>query len=82
MAIIMMGMQGMHHQVSFTTATFLFPVFAILYLIHSNPYDIEIENDLKFNANLYTYTLRKLALMDRVIHDFYGDELFSIYKRL
>ncbi|MCR5510862.1 MAG: EAL domain-containing protein [Lachnospiraceae bacterium] len=33
--------QQIHSQSSFTTATFIFPIYAILYLVHSNPYDIE-----------------------------------------
>ena len=33
--------QQTHSQSSFTTATFIFPIYAILYLVHSNPYDIE-----------------------------------------
>lgn len=34
--------QGRHGQSSFTVATFLFPVIAMLYLIHSTPYDVEL----------------------------------------
>lgn len=76
MAILMMGIQGMHHQVSFTTATFLFPVFAILYLIHSNPYDIEIGavNVGAFEDMItYSYThKRDILLMSLFMHDFEG----------
>ncbi len=36
-----MIIQQIHSQSSFTTATFLFPLYALLYLVHSNPYDIE-----------------------------------------
>ena len=76
MAVIIMGIQGMHHQVSFTTATFLFPVFAILYLIHANPYDIEIgavnvgafEDMIAYN---YSHK-RELMLMSLFMHDFEG----------
>ncbi|MBR1599854.1 MAG: EAL domain-containing protein [Lachnospiraceae bacterium] len=75
-AIMIMGMQGMHHQVSFTTATFLFPVFAILYLIHSNPYDIEIGavNVGAFEDMItYSYThKRDILLMSLFMHDFEG----------
>lgn len=75
-AIMIMGMQGSHHQVSFTTATFLFPTFALLYLIHSNPYDIEIgavnvsafEDMITYN---YTHN-RELLLMSLYMHDFEG----------
>ncbi len=31
--------QWIFHNTSYTTATFLFPILAILYLMHSNPYD-------------------------------------------
>lgn len=34
--------QYLHNSVSYTLATFLFPLFALLYMIHANPYDIEI----------------------------------------
>lgn len=33
--------QGRHGQASFTVATFLLPVLAIMYLLHSNPYNVE-----------------------------------------
>ncbi len=54
----------------------------IVFILVDDPFDLEIENDLKENKNLYTYTLRQLALMDKVIHDFYGDEMFEMYKKL
>ena len=34
--------QGRHGQSSFTAASFLFPVIAMMYLIHSTPYDVEL----------------------------------------
>ena len=33
--------QGRHGQATFTVATFLLPVLAIMYLLHSNPYNVE-----------------------------------------
>ncbi|WP_022773698.1 hypothetical protein [Butyrivibrio sp. AE2015] len=54
----------------------------IVFILTDDPYDIEIQNDLSTNKSLFTYTLRELALMDQVIHVFYGDELFEMYKRL
>ena len=33
--------QYRHGNVSFTAVTFLFPMYTLLYMIHSNPYDIE-----------------------------------------
>ena len=40
-AALVMFIQANHRQQSFTTATFLFPVIAVLYLLHANPYDLE-----------------------------------------
>ena len=43
MSFLILLMQGRHGQSSFTVASFLFPVIAMLYIIHSNPYEnIEI----------------------------------------
>ncbi len=42
LSLVVMLIQIRYGQSSFTTATFLFPAYAILYLIHSNPYDPEI----------------------------------------
>ena len=41
-SMVVLAIQGSHQQRSFTTATFLFPIIAMLYLVHSNPYDIEL----------------------------------------
>ena len=40
-SLAVMIIQQIHSQSSYTTATFLFPLYALLYLVHSNPYDIE-----------------------------------------
>lgn len=40
-AVLIMILQALHRQQSFTTATFLFPIIAVLYLLHANPYDLE-----------------------------------------
>ncbi|MBO4899531.1 MAG: EAL domain-containing protein [Lachnospiraceae bacterium] len=40
-SVLVIALQQIHRQSSFTTATFVFPLYAILYLVHSNPYDIE-----------------------------------------
>ncbi|MBO6108582.1 MAG: EAL domain-containing protein [Eubacterium sp.] len=42
MSILMMSIQGAHGQVSFTCVCFLYPIVTLLYMIHANPYDIEI----------------------------------------
>lgn len=41
-SFIILFMQGRHGQSSFTAATFLFPIIAMMYLIHSTPYDVEL----------------------------------------
>ena len=41
-SFVVMFLQGVHGQRSFTTASFTFPVFALLYLVHANPYDLTI----------------------------------------
>ncbi len=41
-SVIVMCVQQYFDQVSFTAATYLFPTYALLYLMHSNPYDTQI----------------------------------------
>ncbi|MCR4605103.1 MAG: EAL domain-containing protein [Eubacterium sp.] len=41
-SFLLISIQGMHGQTSFTSAAFLFPAITLFYLIHSNPYDIEL----------------------------------------
>ena len=41
-AFVLLLMQSRHAQSSYTTASFLFPAAALLYLVHTNPYDIEL----------------------------------------
>ena len=71
-----MVVQGLHHQTSYTTASFLFPIFALLYLIHSNPYDIEI-GAVNVNAfeDMISYSYahqQEMLLMSLFMHDFEG----------
>ena len=42
LSILVLVVQRFHGQNSFTVAAFLFPTYAILYFMHSNPYDPEI----------------------------------------
>ena len=43
-------------QSSFTVSTFLFPLIAVMYLLHSNPYDAQLgANDLRGLHNLIRY---------------------------
>ncbi len=41
-AFVLLLYQTIKGQVSYTTSTFLFTTFALLYLLHSNPYDVDI----------------------------------------
>ena len=76
-SVSVMVIQGMYHQNSFTTATFLFPAFTLLYLIHSNPYDIEIGTvTVSAFCDLISYNYshkREFLLMSLFMHDFEGD---------
>ncbi len=47
-------MQSKHDQTSFTVATFLLPVLGIMYLFHSNPYNIELGS---VSATAFTDTI-------------------------
>ena len=75
-SVMMMSIQGMCHQTSYTTSTFLFPTFTLLYLIHANPYDIEIGavNVMAFEDMIkYSYSHKKeMLLMSLFMHDFEG----------
>lgn len=55
-----MMIQGINGQSSFTTASFMFPVITLLYLIHSNPYNIEIGTvNLKAFEEMINFTHNK-----------------------
>ena len=41
-SFVILYMQGRHGQSSFTVASFLFPIIAMLYIVHSTPYDVEL----------------------------------------
>ena len=41
-SFLILSVQGLHGQTSFTVAAFLFPAITLFYLIHSNPYDLEL----------------------------------------
>jgi len=40
-SLVLLMVQGMHNQVSFTTVAYFLPIVGIVFLFHSNPYDIE-----------------------------------------
>ncbi|MBR5349556.1 MAG: EAL domain-containing protein [Lachnospiraceae bacterium] len=39
-SLIILLVQGLHNQSSFTTVSFLFPVISLLYLVHANTFDL------------------------------------------
>ena len=41
LSFVILFNQGRHGQTSFTVATFLFPVISVMFLLHSNPFDIK-----------------------------------------
>lgn len=57
-SFLVLYLQGKHGNVSFTVGSFLLPTVTMLYLIHANPYDIEIGS---INAK---------ALEDMVSHNY------------
>ncbi len=74
LSFLILAVQGRHGQSSFTTASFLFPALALLYLVHANPYDIDIGavNVSGFdNMIAYSYTKKKeLLLMTLLIPEY------------
>ena len=55
-SLIMMVAARLRGQSSFTAATFLFPLIAVMYLLHSNPYDAHLgANDLRGLNNLIRF---------------------------
>ena len=40
LCIILLAIQGRHHQTSFTSTVFLLPAIGFMYLLHSNPFDL------------------------------------------
>ncbi len=73
-SMALMVLKSIAEQHSFTVAAFLFPTFAILYLIHSNPYDTEIGAvNITAFEDLINYSYRHrdiLLIMSLYMHDF------------
>ncbi len=73
-ALVLMYIQGLFNQQSFTTATFVFPALSVLYLLHSNPYDLEMgslkldsfESDLQHRIQ----GKKKFAILSILLHEF------------
>lgn len=66
-SFLIMFNQVRQHQTSFTSASFLLPAFAMLYLVHANPYDLE----------LGTINARALEDMVRYNHEKQSELVYS-----
>ena len=73
-SFLLLYLQGKHGQSSYTVASFLFPTIAMLYLVHSTPYDIEIGAiNAKALEDLVRYNYNRkndLIYMSLLIPDF------------
>lgn len=73
LAVILMYAQLFFRQTSYTSATFLFPLVALLYLMHSNPYDFAlgaVDSDAFEDLIKYNYSLGKdLYLMSLYLRE-------------
>ncbi len=59
-SFLMLLMQGITGQSSFTVAALLLPVIARMYILHSNPYDAELgTNDVKALQDMVQYCYKK-----------------------
>ena len=59
-SLTMLAVARLRIQSSYTASTFLFPLIAVMYLLHSNPYDAELgANDLRGLNNLIRYADEK-----------------------
>lgn len=75
-AFVMMIIQQFNGQSSFNVVVFLFPIYALLYLVHSSPYDIEtgVVSEGAFEDLIYVSSAKKKTLyfMSLYMHDFEG----------
>ncbi len=73
-AVILIQMR--HGQSSFTTVTYIFPIFTLLYLVHASPYDIELGavGEDAFEELVASAKARKVGLyfMSLYLPDFEG----------
>ncbi|MBQ8956055.1 MAG: EAL domain-containing protein [Lachnospiraceae bacterium] len=74
LAFLLMYAQLFFGQTSYTAATFLFPAIAVLYLMHSNPYDFALGTvDAGAFEDMVAYNFMKrqdFYLMSLYLHDF------------
>ncbi len=76
-SVLVIFIQQIYGQSSFTAATFLFPAYALLYLVHANPYDLKVGsvNESAFEElirNSYEHK-SELLLMSLYLKDFDGN---------
>lgn len=73
-SFLLLYLQGKHGQSSFTVGAFLLPTVAMLYMLHSNPYDIELGAiNAKAMTDMIEYHYRRknpLILMSLYLPDF------------
>ncbi len=68
--LIIHGIQGLHHQSSFTTAIYILPIIALMYLLHSNPYEMTTGavNEESFQDTIAEAYKKKQKLMLMFLH--------------
>lgn len=60
LSVLLLGGSKIAGQESFTVGTYLLPIFAIMYLLHSNPYDAELgANDIQGLSSLVRYSYER-----------------------
>ncbi len=73
-SFLILGLQGAHGQTSFTVISFIFPLIAMFYLLHSNPYDAiigSIDADAMEDMVAYCYRHKqKLIFMSLFLPEF------------
>lgn len=85
MSFILMCMQQRHGQSSYTVASFALPVFALLYMLHANPYDINLGTvgEKAFNDLIYVGTrIRKKSVRELYLMSLYLPELEGMKGKL
>lgn len=65
MSVLIIAIQTYNGFVSYTAATFLFPLYAVFYMIHSSPYDIELGtvDSNAFGDYIKSYAARKEGII-------------------
>ena len=79
--LIIHGVQGWNHQSSFTTAIYILPIIALMYLLHSNPYEMTTgavnEESFQDTVNEAYKKKQKLMLMFLHLQDFESYNSFT-----